>query len=85
MSCLHHAHSTMVSPPLLQERCTYQVSTYLMGDTEENWRLPGTNKSTKYREGKTFIFIYFADEEGQCCQDVFAVKPVTLLLNLINM
>merc|ERR1712105_520653 len=22
------------------------------GDTEENWRFPGTNKSTKYREGK---------------------------------
>ena len=76
MSCLHHAHSTMISPPLLQERCTYQVSTYLMGDTEENWRLPGTKKSTKYREGKLLYSstCNFDDKEGQCYyQDVFAV------------
>ena len=56
----HHTRSIMISPPHYghcQERSTYQVSTYLMGDTEENWRLPGTKKSTKYREGKLYIHL----------------------------
>ena len=38
---------------------------------KKDWRLPG--RTLQNREGKPFIFIYFADEEGQCCQDVFAV------------
>ena len=65
-------------------RVPLPCSTYLLGDKEETGGLPGTKKSTKYRE-EIFILNYlnlFADKEDHDisrCLSVYACKFIFLI------